>query len=756
VHNHSDSLSESEEDSEYEDESAPESESESDLDSDSGELLEELPTQKPVSCRRHAFDADGTAVDATDSNTNALGRARYGAKWSEVDKEVVEEQRAFKEQRRAARTNAVLGGPPLPNSRAATTAVAVVREASGKASGGPGERSTEENQATGEGRCAADAAGTGAPELGAKPGSVVPVINLVEDTFEDLMSQLLGLTAGLTAGAARHTDLTGADNTPKLLAVLLQMKDISITAAMVEEHRTELKVFKRLKKYRNSAEVRHANKEVMKRLRLVHSQGQASSDDTSAREPKRKRTISSSGGGEAEVVSTPSAPRRVSASAVRRQPDPMFDVMVVELPTKKERTCYRCRKVVCGRACVNFTGRSLLFEKTMKEVTRKGLYLMHAHSLQADHEIVQAAVRQAGAALEYASLTLQRNREIVLDAVAKDGRALQWAAAELQADKDVVLKAVSATGAAMLYADVSLKASLEFVMDAVRIDGHALKYAAPTLRANSSVVLAAVQQTAEAIQHAAAARKADRGFLMAVVAMGACTFAESESIRKEAEAEIEIAKAFNVAKAAKDAARARRGWQLSQRLAKAAELATLAQHAEPSKRMVLSSPQIQKWEVRTEEAAKMQGWEVAEISTDDDGHDDDNDESDDDEDEDEDGYNAEWFSEWYGWYKDGLGWHKDRDIKQEPTTDATPHQGYKCSVCRWVFHGRNYSGSDHATQNAQAERARDNHESSQSGRCRHRGRKIAKKMAEKKRGRKERRRERKRQKLLLEQIGDDY
>jgi hypothetical protein len=64
--------------------------------------------------------------------------------------------------------------------------------------------------------------------------------------------------------------------------------------------------------------------------------------------------------------------------------------------------------------------------------------------LQADKDIVMAAVSCRGAALQHASQELKADKEVVLAAVSRDkGMALQFASAELQSDRQVVLAAVT-------------------------------------------------------------------------------------------------------------------------------------------------------------------------------------------------------------------------------------------------------------------------------------------------------------------------
>merc|ERR1712232_503514 len=64
------------------------------------------------------------------------------------------------------------------------------------------------------------------------------------------------------------------------------------------------------------------------------------------------------------------------------------------------------------------------------------------YSPQADPVVVRAAVKQAGCALAYASLSLQADRDIVLSAIGSDPRALQFASSKLRGDRNVVKLAV--------------------------------------------------------------------------------------------------------------------------------------------------------------------------------------------------------------------------------------------------------------------------------------------------------------------------
>ena len=57
--------------------------------------------------------------------------------------------------------------------------------------------------------------------------------------------------------------------------------------------------------------------------------------------------------------------------------------------------------------------------------------------LQNDKDIVMAAVKHSGNALEYASKNLKNDKEVVLEAVKSDERAMVFASKNLKSDKDI-------------------------------------------------------------------------------------------------------------------------------------------------------------------------------------------------------------------------------------------------------------------------------------------------------------------------------
>lgn len=129
--------------------------------------------------------------------------------------------------------------------------------------------------------------------------------------------------------------------------------------------------------------------------------------------------------------------------------------------------------------------------------------------LQADPTVVRAAVLQNGLALQHAGLSLRADPELVLDAVRNSSKAFQFADADLLVERDFVLCVVREAGLALEFASMDLRSDIEVVVTAVRQDGLALEYASEELRAERSVVWEAVQQNGLALWDAAEDLKHD-------------------------------------------------------------------------------------------------------------------------------------------------------------------------------------------------------------------------------------------------------
>lgn len=130
----------------------------------------------------------------------------------------------------------------------------------------------------------------------------------------------------------------------------------------------------------------------------------------------------------------------------------------------------------------------------LRIASRDGWQLRNMPSaIRADREVVLAAVRSLGTALQYAAKELRSDREVVVTAVRSQGSALYWAAREFRSDREVVLEAVHSQGEALQYAAAEYKADRDVVLAAVSSRGFALGYAAAELRRDQQVALAAVR-----------------------------------------------------------------------------------------------------------------------------------------------------------------------------------------------------------------------------------------------------------------------
>lgn len=151
------------------------------------------------------------------------------------------------------------------------------------------------------------------------------------------------------------------------------------------------------------------------------------------------------------------------------------------------------------------------FEIVLTAVQNEGNSLQYADAtLKANPTIVRAAITQRGRSLEYASDTIRNTPEIVLAAVTKDGRALKYASPELQDDETIVKAAVTNAGWTLQFSSDRLKSNKSVVLTAVKKNGSALLYAGYTLKKDKEVVLAAVTNMGHAVQYADEELKKDR------------------------------------------------------------------------------------------------------------------------------------------------------------------------------------------------------------------------------------------------------
>lgn len=124
----------------------------------------------------------------------------------------------------------------------------------------------------------------------------------------------------------------------------------------------------------------------------------------------------------------------------------------------------------------------------LEHVSRDGLAIRFAGALSSDREVVLAAVRQTGDALQFVSPEMQGDREVAIAAVQQKGRAVQWASVALQADHQVAVAAVQQNGNALQFLAMNLRRNRDVVLAAVGQHGSALRWAGRDLLSDSSIV----------------------------------------------------------------------------------------------------------------------------------------------------------------------------------------------------------------------------------------------------------------------------
>jgi hypothetical protein len=115
---------------------------------------------------------------------------------------------------------------------------------------------------------------------------------------------------------------------------------------------------------------------------------------------------------------------------------------------------------------------------------------------QKDPEIVTAAVKKNGEALQYASVELRKNQtliqEIVEEAVKNNGLALKFAFEDSQKDQKIVTIAVTQNGDALEFATHELKDNKDIVLVAMK-NGGSIKHAYPKWQNDPEVLFQARQ-----------------------------------------------------------------------------------------------------------------------------------------------------------------------------------------------------------------------------------------------------------------------
>ena len=174
--------------------------------------------------------------------------------------------------------------------------------------------------------------------------------------------------------------------------------------------------------------------------------------------------------------------------------------------------------------------------KNDEPVSKPNTLSFFSTRLRDDEEVVNAAIAQREYSAKWASLRLRsdiriislgenlipykNDKEIVMAAVKENGEALQYASEELQADKKIIMYALKKDGRALLFASKLLKADKEVVMEAVKQDGRSLDYASKKLRSDKEVVMEAVKQQGSSFEYASKELQADKDVVIATIKSG--------------------------------------------------------------------------------------------------------------------------------------------------------------------------------------------------------------------------------------------
>ncbi|MBA3720801.1 MAG: DUF4116 domain-containing protein [Parachlamydiaceae bacterium] len=124
---------------------------------------------------------------------------------------------------------------------------------------------------------------------------------------------------------------------------------------------------------------------------------------------------------------------------------------------------------------------------------------MLSPQLQADRDVVMAAVKINGKQIEYASPVLRGDEEIMKQAVLATPEALKFASDKIKDDKDFILKAIrksrdskSDLNKFMKYVSPKLQDDVDFVTEAMDISNDSFQYASERIRGMKSIAMKAI------------------------------------------------------------------------------------------------------------------------------------------------------------------------------------------------------------------------------------------------------------------------
>ena len=114
--------------------------------------------------------------------------------------------------------------------------------------------------------------------------------------------------------------------------------------------------------------------------------------------------------------------------------------------------------------------------------------------LQNDKEVVLAAVKNFGGALDDASKRLQDDREVVLAATKNKGKAFRFASPRLKGNKEVVLAVCRKSKLSLNFASRKLRSDKEFVKELEISDVDVFKCCHCSIRKHKDIYLPALKK----------------------------------------------------------------------------------------------------------------------------------------------------------------------------------------------------------------------------------------------------------------------
>ena len=115
-----------------------------------------------------------------------------------------------------------------------------------------------------------------------------------------------------------------------------------------------------------------------------------------------------------------------------------------------------------------------------------------------DKEVVMAAVKNHGYALEFASPSLKKDKEVVMSAVRNDGSAIQFASGQLRFDHEVIKASFKNNMYALFYHHVMN--NKELVLAAVRQMGSVIHHIPRHFLQDRDIICAAIKENGNLIR----------------------------------------------------------------------------------------------------------------------------------------------------------------------------------------------------------------------------------------------------------------